>query len=372
MEIRTALYTKKEKDMGFQEFNKIRKRRSLFLMFLIVVVTPILFLNFYGGIASQGNVSCIREGEVVEGIRGFQQNEKMAQSYEGKITDELLEKIHEDYINAPKGNYYGEEIRNTTYSYFESFFHIGDENYLSVAQAYPDYEGELYYGYSDNWQALLTSVEDFLKLFVLFIVIMVAPLFSWERECNMTELLQTAKNGGRRLVSCKVKMVYAIMNCILVVMLIFICVSHLVKMGWSGFNTSIQCGIMPYFSLSALKCSYGELLLYTVFLGIIACNSILTIVLLSSLKARKSLYAVMKSIFVMYVFSFSIWQNITNNGNINRLLSLFPINALDIYKLTNAVSFGLNGAMHFVLLVVYHLVFFLITFTILRKKIKRI
>lgn len=327
-------------------------------MIFILLGAVFLFLKVYGEYTNLANIVCIKEGEIISGMEAVTYNQKIAMSYKGKITDDLLKQVHRDYMKAPHAENAGFDVCNTTYDYFEAYFNISKEDYLKVKEAYPNYKGDLFYGFSDNWRALWSSLCDFLNLVPLFIVIMAASIFSYERECEMAEILSVAKYGGNSLAKYKIQAVFIVMNFVLIFDLLLMFVIHFVKYGMEGYDTSIQCSSISYFPVSGLVCSYGQLVFHTVFIGILACNVILVIVIAISMRVRKSWVSIGASLGTIYVFSYSVLHRLFQNSLLDLIFALFPVNVLEISTVVNLQSiWGKSPSIFwFVILEMYYIV----------------
>lgn len=340
--------------MLYGEVYKICKRKLVFLMTLILFIAAFIFFKIDGGYTSPASVACKENGKIITGKEAVNYNKKIALSYNGKITDGLLEQIHNDYAKAPKADFYGSDENNSTFGYFKSFFNIDKIDYHSVKEVYPDYKGDLNYGFADCWRALYTSISRILELFPLFII-MAAPLFSYERECGMNELLAVVGNGKDILARYKVKAAFIVMNFILVSNIALILFMYFIAYGTDGYDTSIQCGNYTYFSMSVMDCSYLQLVLHTIILGIAGCNVLLSIIIFISLKVKKPVACFGISLIVTYFLSYSVLHKFTNNSVFEAILALIPVNVFDTYTLVNINSiFGMKPVIgYFIVLEIY-------------------
>ena len=272
------------------EIYKICRRKLVIFMMVVVFVSVFIYtyLYSYTSAANYSYLVCLKEGETITGMEAMDYNKKIAMSYKGKITDELVEQICNDSENIPHSEWGRYHVTNTTLAYFEVMFKTDTGELMSVKEAYPNYEGDLIYGYSDNWRGLYTSICDFLLIFVIFIIIMAAPLFSSERECGMAEVLMIAKNGGNEMAGYKIKAAFILMNLTYILNMALLLIINFILFGIEGYETSIQCHPISYFYTSFMDCSYGQLVLHTVILGWLGSNLILLLVIIVSIKAKKS------------------------------------------------------------------------------------
>lgn len=324
-------------------------------MVLILFAAVLVFIKVDGEYTNTANVACKEDGITVTGKEAVDYNKKVALSFQGKITDTLLKQIHDSYKEAPHSEYFGSDTTNSTYDYFISFFGIDTENYSSIEEVYPDYTGDLIYGFADNWRALWTTISRLSGLFPLFIIIMAAPLFSYEKECNMEEMLSASRNGKTFLTSVKIKAAYIVMDTVLAGCLLLILIIYFGKYGTKGYNTSIQCGYMTFFDVSIMECSYLKLVVHTVLLLICGCNLMLSVIIAISLKTDKSFVSFGGSLAATYIFSYRVVHSFTNNPLADAIFALVPVNVSDIMVIANTRSvLGIQlGTGYFIILEIY-------------------
>lgn len=323
--------------MLFDEIYKICKRRLVILMVLILFAAVFIFIKVDGEYTNTANVACKEDGITVTGREAVEYNRNVALSFQGKVTDALLKQIHDSYKQAPHSEYFGSDTTNSTYDYFISLFGIDNEDYNSVKEVYPDYTGDLIYGFADNWKALWTTISRLSSLFPLFIIIMAAPLFSYERECNMKEMLSASKNGKFILKSVKIKAAYIVMNSVLAVCLLLILAVYLFQYGIEGYNTSIQCGYMTFFDISIMECSYLQLVIHTVLLLICGCNLLLSVIIVISLKTERSFISFGVSLVITYIFSYRVVHSFTSSSLADAVFAFIPINVSNVMVIANTM-----------------------------------
>lgn len=329
--------------MVYGEVYKICKRKLVFLMVLILFAAVFMFFKIDGSYTNPANVACKDNGKIITGKEAAEYNKKIAMSYKGRITDKLLAQIHNDYDKAPHADYYGSDESNSTFGYFKAFFDIDKDDYHNIQEVYPENKDNLNYGFADCWRALYTSLSRFMELFPLFIIIMAAPLFSYEKECNMYEVLAVAENGEEILAVHKVKAAFLVMNTVLLSGFVLMLAMYFTAYGTEGYDTSIQCGNYTYFSMSVMDCSYLQLVLHTIVLGIAGSNVILSIVILISLKMEKTIACFGISFVVTYFLSYGVLHKFTSSSIFEAVFALVPVNVFNTYSIANINSiFGMK------------------------------
>ncbi|MCL2253490.1 MAG: hypothetical protein FWC09_03525 [Lachnospiraceae bacterium] len=317
------------------EIYKFAKIKTIFVSLFLVVVTILLTLYVYGGFGYNLNIfsSVIsyseKSGDLITGKEGYQQNKEIALKYTGEVNDLFLKQLHHDVKNSSYVEFVeGKKFYNATYNFFNATFAIDSENYAKKDDIWGNVDGSVWYGFSGDWDAYGNILNNFFLVFSLFIIIIIAPLFAYDRECNMNELLGTAENGGNRLLKYKTRAAFCSLNFLMFIFLIFISIIHFSQYGFDNANVSIQCSLERRFISSTINMNMGQLTLWRLLFGVIGCNMLGFTAILISMLCRTTLASFALTMVITWSLSYPIVQMIPNENIQNILLAVMPINAL--------------------------------------------
>lgn len=309
-----------------------------------------------------------KNGELLSGQKGYEQNKEVATRYEGEVNDLFLAQLHSDFISSSYVGFEdGERFYNATYSFFQEVFNIGSENYAKKDDVWGEVEGTVRYGFTGDWDAYGNILHNFFFLFSFFVIIFAAPLFSYDRECNMSEFLGTVENGGSRLFKFKARAAFCAVNFLMFMILIVISIIHFSQYGFANANVNIQCSFEQRFIGTMINCTMGQLTIWRLLFGVIGCNTVLLITMLISMLSRTTLTAFAISLLVTWLPGYPVLQMIGNDCILNLFLSVIPINAIYINVLIREVSAWYVLCGIFMIRLVLFVILFFITVMIWKK-----
>ena len=317
----------------YWETKKILSRKSVWCGICFLVIYTIYL--FYFDVRYNEN-SVTDTGDVIVGKESILMNQKVAEKYKGSITDEKLEELWDEYQNKPVGiKKNGVEVRNTTLKLFEQLIFWYPR---SLQEAYPQLEIEelekIQYGYSDVWQHIFISIKEVMVCFPFVLILIVAPVISFDKQCGVYPFILTLKYGRRKLIKEKTWACLMLANIVFFVVMMVLCGSYLFRYGLCGYDTGIQCGVWYVFYRSDCLVTYGYFLLHTLFLDWVIINTLVLIILLVSKKTSSPFASMGISFAIMYLGNIEVIYNIlsTSVPIVKRIFSFFPVNALNILQ----------------------------------------
>ena len=324
------------------EIGKLFRMKIMILPILMMLGVIIMNMFDYGTLGYDNSrwrlAYSQKDGELLYGQEGYERNKEVATAYQGEVTDELIEKLHRDYENAPYAELDGSPVYDYTYRFFDAVFGISYEHYLSKEDVWGEVDGTIRYGFTGDWDAYGYIITQFFRFFAIFIIIFASPLFPYERECGMLETVATVKHGGESLLKYKIKAVFITANVILFVVLAILSILHFSKYGFANADVSIQCSGDRQYVTAVLDCTMGELTVFKLLFGIVGCNLILLLTVLVSMLSMTSLASLCVAMVSIWALNYKMVHALVNNDIVNILLAFIPVNALDIDSLIKSVS----------------------------------
>ena len=310
----------------------------VFVVLGVVVYSLFHFGEFGYDLSDSITAYSEMDGKMILGQKGYEHNKKIAKIYKGEITDCLLEKINNDYQQSTYVNLNGIKFYNGTFRFFHDVFNIGEEHYLGCDEVWGKHAGKIEYGFAGDWDAYISIIDNFFHVFSLFILVFAAPLFTYEKECDMAEMIGTVRYGGNLLYKYKMQAVFIVVNFFLVAVLGFISILHFSRYGLINGDVSIQCSMDKTLVSSVISCSMAEFAVYKLVFGIVGCNMVLLLTVLSSILSVRSLAALGAAFISVWIFHYSVVHGLVKNNALDILLAILPVNALEVETLMKAIS----------------------------------
>ena len=346
------------------ELKKILSRKLTGIAFGIVFMIMLVF-GFYRAFVSHE----------VNGVRVTAHEEEMQRKAEVKklagrlINDELLEEVlaaaaeGTDKLGAYEESYKeivmtlnsGGVINGLTVSKWKEHFDIAEEEELIYAlrkqrveksfenqyltdgekeywrevlanEASEPWEFDYYQGVHFVWVAAYTAIV----LIALMLAVCLANLFADEHQKKTDQLVLCARNGSKVLCGAKITagLLFTMTSTGLV--LLATSVPQLIMFGADGWNAPIQL-IAP---ASMVQMTFGEMILYTYTLAIIASLLYCSIILCCSELFRNSTVAVMAVIVVLVLVPMMVIVPYEYRV-LSQIFDLNPINVIAIWSATD-------------------------------------
>lgn len=262
------------------------------------------------------------------------------EKYRGSLTDERLQNFLKERWGAFREKYPEDE-----YNYMDSFRDAnGNEmsmEQVSVESAFPGVSFPIQFGYFEGWALFLDQLPRYVKYIPIFIVVAFSALFTYERECNMQEMLLCAKRGRRDCIRAKVAGAFLVTNVMCIVVMAVPCIIAFFLYRGNGLDTGIQ--MTPWLRGSQLEMGYGELLLHTVFLSVLAVNVVLLIALIAAYLAKSPMTAMCVTLGVLYLLRPDIVSGYVPIDVVNKFTSLLPVNVVDTMNLAKQGPVTIGG-----------------------------
>lgn len=188
------------------EFYKITARPVMNLGFLLIL--GFLILVFYQEVdASRTEI----DGKVYQGLEAIQMDRKLAKEYEGIFTMEKAEDIVErfgfsGYVGEGtleeityerEGNYCSQFVTDKMTDFMQEDRRPTD---FSTGEAWENYgkyyiTGDVFFSYANGWKKLVDVWNMGIILLQVWLILMIAPVFSEEYSRNTTGILLSSKHG---------------------------------------------------------------------------------------------------------------------------------------------------------------------------------
>lgn len=328
------------------EICKLVKIKAIIVAFLLLIGVTVYSMFTFGAFGHNSSIFLFitfseKDGELLTGQKGYEQNKDIATRYAGAVNDLLLEQLHLDFINSSYFSFEdGDRLYNATFRFFQNVFNIDSENHAKVSDVWGKVDSTVQYGFSGDWDAYRSIINIFFMSFSVFIIILAAPLFTYDKECGMVELLGTVKNGGRWSFKHKVRTAFCTINILLFILLTIISAIHFSRYGFANADMSIQCSFEQRFTNVEISLTLSQFAFWQILFGIIGCNTILLLIILISMLSQTTLTAFAISLASTWFFSYSAIKLIANDYLSNLLLFTMPVNALNTAALVREVSAG--------------------------------
>lgn len=314
------------------ETKKLLSNYSVYAV-LVLVLAGIAVIMYYEGYF--GHDYCVRldefscrDGKLITGEEAYLYNKKVAKFYQGSVDNMLLEKLHEAYKEEPYVEKDGNVYCDSTYRYFKSVFHINEEDYLRVEDAYRYHN--VTYGFTGDWSSLFELIDKFFILFFVLIVLFVSPVFAGEYEKGVTALLSTTCQWkGFSFLKTKLAVVLLFVNIYMLLHLAAIVGIHVLRNGLEGAGISIQS--VEQYSHSMLSMNLGEFAGYKIIAGVLGSNLISLLTVWVSLHQKSIFSCFLFTVFLIFAFDRNILLKLFPVDITDYLLAFAPINS---YKMT--------------------------------------
>lgn len=198
------------------ELYKMFCRRIVWISGIVMV----LLLGFYF-LALMDEERSTVEGVTRFGYAAIQEDRRITKEFEGILTDEKLQQIAEKYgfVSQVKNDYGGWWDKNYLTEFVADYFSDGymigwdvgeyqiPKQLMSIKESKirEDMRGEdIYFGYSRGWTKYVKFMQFAGYILIVWLVIVLSPLFAQEHDTNMHALLFTTENGSTKDISARI------------------------------------------------------------------------------------------------------------------------------------------------------------------------
>ena len=277
-----------------KEILRVERKRILNLKSLSIIILIVLVSSIFSTVKLLGKYNIYDSSGKLEITS--KENLSKSKGKENIILDEKAIKDVVDRKDSSKylynsgltrlvsSNYVQKKLEDVTEAEIDGFYNIRIDNLKTISGStrveYTKEElkhvvskGEslktpLKVGYAEGWKTLNNEMVDFITIILVFISILVIPVFAEDQKTKMRELYISSKHGKKSLIKYRIVagiQVGAILYSISI--LVFSCV-RLIGFGVKGYNLPIQNSI-KYF-LTTYNITYLEQFLINMVIGFIA------------------------------------------------------------------------------------------------------
>ena len=186
-------------------------------------------------------LSFIRQRENITYVDEISLDEIARLNYEGKTVQELTdEEIGSFYqIRLSRIQAMLEENQYTQYTQGEKEYFIQKAKKLS----------EIPFGYAEGWKVLNQDMSAFVPLLIIFISVLLLPLFGTDQKVNMNELYRSTKHGKKTLDTARILTAFMVGSVLYVLGMLLFWVIKMIPFGLEGGMQYIQSNMITFFSV---------------------------------------------------------------------------------------------------------------------------
>lgn len=186
-------------------------------------------------------LSFIRQQENITYVDEISLDEIVRLNYEGKTVQELTdEEIGSFYqIRLSRIQAMLEESQYTQYTQGEKEYFIQKAKQLS----------EIPFGYAEGWKVLNKDMSTFVPLLIIFISVLLLPLFGTDQKVNMNELYRSTKHGKKTLDTARILTAFIVGSVLYVLGMLLFFAIKMIPFGLDGGMQYIQSNMITFFSV---------------------------------------------------------------------------------------------------------------------------
>ena len=250
------------------ESKRILSKRTILLSFVMIFLFSACSLYL-----------SLRHYEVLD-VNGetitWQENLTHAKTYlQGKAIDwELLSFMRQQENNVYIDEYsideivrlnYGKSVQELTNVEIDNFYQarlsqirsmLWENRYIQYTQEEKESFlqkaselSEIPYDYAEGWKVLNRDMSTFVPLLILFISVLLFPLFGNDPKVNMTELYRSTRYGKKKLDTARILTALAVGSALYFVGIFVFFVIKMIPFGLNGGMQYIQINMTTFFSL---------------------------------------------------------------------------------------------------------------------------
>lgn len=324
------------------ELRKIfSKRLTQISLVAVLLLSAVLAFSTY-----QNKYAFDGVGNEGTGRTAVEIDKAIATKYAGVLTDEKVQQMISEIV--PKSGANGSNAiymyRNTMQSAVAARFSDtnGNWNGLTVADVFGDEEIKI--GYVDGWLGTSQNMIKILVFLLLFIIVMIAPVFCGEYG-GVDNIILSSKYGKTKCATAKVAA--SVLACLIVtaVVLIFNLTMAFVFYGSEGLDCSILFTQLTLIEGSIpFNITCGTLLGYQVLLAFTGAIGIAGITLVFSAACKNQMIALVAS---AAVYALPIVIPIAETSALFKLIALFPtyhaqfVSLMSIDQMSNGLLYAI-------------------------------
>ncbi len=262
----------------------------------------------------------------------LQENIELFEKHKGVLTDERLKEFCKQYkplsFNA---------------DYIEYFFEdrdIKNGKQIPVSEIYKDIDFDINFGYAGETYFLGIDLSNIAKYVIVFIIIAFSPIFTYEKEHGVYEVMLSSRNGRKECTKVKVLLSFLITNIFYLLLISVPIIVYFFLTGGRGLDTSIQ---LPHVSSHmVVNINYGQYILHIIFISLVVINFILLIILSVSFLSDNPVVVMCIGFAVSFILRPDVAMDMNNNV-INIITAMLPFNAVYVENLCKQIPFLIGG-----------------------------
>ncbi len=315
------------------ELRKIIGKKMVWFMLIFMAFFNLL-AYFKMGAAREKVITT--EGEILEGTEAIRYMQEFDRRYQGELTDEKAEELHDKAYSkeaAEKAGKYFYNLCPDIIQYVDNRFYR--EKGMTTADVFTPEMGKIQLGYHKGYTLLLFQGINMMLVAGCVIVTAIAPVFSEEYAKGTDALILTARYGKTLLVRAKIAaaFIFGVLICMSVVGVNGIL--FLSSYGTEGWDTSVQVDITGRNWKVPYEMNYGEMLGYAVLIWLAACLLLTGMTLLISACCRTSFAAV---VLAAACFVVPVWFSIPQW--VQAMMPAYQMQVTTVLDLTSVSAFG--------------------------------
>lgn len=300
------------------------------------------YMMYNGWLQKDNNIVLNEDNVYVEGEEAIALDQEIASRYEGKLTDEKVKQIVEDFElpDGFNGTDYptGYISRNNMYGSVSAFHdEWGNYNGKTLTQVYGSEGSNMEAAYNKSW---INGIYYLMYLFMLgvayLLIVVASPAFSDEYGSGMDALILTSRYGKNRCAWAKVIAVFLFTMILNTVFLLINIVLFLVNYGLDGKNGSIQFNELGFFAGIPYEIHNAQAGIYAILLWFGATLFVVGVSLLISAYCKSSFVSL-----ILCALFYTVPMAFNGQGQIQcMLLSLFPVQQIQLMAPFSVKPFG--------------------------------
>ena len=301
------------------ELRKIFSKRLTQLALAVVLLLPAIL----GFSTCQNKYSSDGAGREGTGRTAVEIEKEIAARYSGTLTDEKVQRMLSELVPKSGENglnaiyVYQNTIQSAVSARFSDIY--GNWNGLHVSDVFGDETVKI--GYVDGWLSTSQNMTKVLMVFLLFIIVMVAPVFCGEYS-GVDQILLSSKYGRTKCAAAKVtaSVLAAVMTSIVVLAVNFLMAS--IFYGSEGLDCSILFAQLTYIEGSVpFNISCGTMLAYQALLAVTGAIGATGLTLIFSAVCKNQMIALVAS---AAVYALPLLFPVSETSALFKLIVLLP------------------------------------------------
>lgn len=271
------------------------------------------------------------DGKTYTGLEAIQAERRLAKEYEGVLTMEKAEDIIERFgfsgyqVNTTytrEGNFCNQFITDKLTDFMQTgekpVDFVKGEQWENYAKYYVD--GSVVFGYTAGWEYILEWMMTAAIMLDVWLILMIAPVFSEEYSRNTAAILLPTRHGKSKDIRAKIAaaLSFGVLIYLGVILLLFGIGVGIY--GTDGLNAGASLIKGVFWTLNLHNCNVAECLIISVLLGLVAVIMNICMVLFVSSRCKSMVFSVIIGVllyFLPFFFNDVLFQMLLYMGVAN-------------------------------------------------------